>query len=68
MTHEYVENLLPCLGGKEKQRKDVTFLMKGGSQNFISVKIFLHTNFIVALISQGKKFLLYFDISSHICT
>jgi len=29
MTHEYVENLLPCLGGKEKQRETLTFLMEG---------------------------------------
>lgn len=68
MTHEYDENLLPCLGGKEKERKDITFLMKGGSQNCTSVKIFLNTNFIVAVISQGKKFPLYCDISSHIRT
>jgi len=63
-----IENLLPCLGGKEKQRKDVTFSMKGGSQNCTSVKIFLHTNFIVAVISQRKKFPLYCDISSCVCT
>ena len=37
MAHEYVENLLPCLGGKEKQRKDITFLMKGGSQSCINL-------------------------------
>jgi hypothetical protein len=44
------------LGWEREAKGGITFLMKGGSQNCTSVKIFLLTNFILAVKNQGKKF------------